>query len=98
MDCSSETLFRASIERQETQPLPAVRLVYVRGDGLLTLRQVREGCRLNVVQLAQVARIRPIVVDWCERGRMVRADETAQILAALARCLTEKPARTTFGL
>lgn len=98
MDYPPETSLRDSIEQQDTLPLPTIKLVYVRSDGLLTLRMVREGCGLNVVQLAQVAGLRPIVVDWCERGRVVRVDETAQILAALARCLTGRPVHTTVRL
>ena len=82
---------REIIEQQDTLPLPVIKLVCVSGGGLLTLRQVRERCGLNQVQLARAASVRPIVVDWCERGRAVRPWEAAQILAALARCLACVP-------
>lgn len=98
MDYSLEERLREAIELQETMPLPVVKVVYVRSDGLLTLRQVREGCGLNLVQLARAAKLRPIVVDWCERGRGVRPAETAQILTALAGYLNGVPRCSTFGL
>ena len=93
-----ERPLRQALEQQDTLPLPAIKVVYVHSCGLLTLRQVREGCGLNQVQLARSAGVRPIVVDWCERGRAVRSDEAAQILAALARCLNRVPASGMFGL
>lgn len=83
-----------TIELQDTQPLSVVRLVS--GTGLLTLRQVRERCGLNQVQLARAAGGRPAVVDWCERGRAVTSAETVQILAALARSFEEMPAHSTY--
>ena len=93
-----ETPLRELVEQQDTLPLPAVKLVYVSSDGLLTLRQVRERCGLNVVQLAKVAGVRPIVVDWCERSRAVRPVEAAQILAALAHALTTMRTRQALEL
>ncbi|HVB25876.1 MAG TPA: helix-turn-helix transcriptional regulator [Ktedonobacteraceae bacterium] len=90
--------FRKAVEQQDTLPLPAVKLVSISGGGLLTLRQVRERCGLNQVQLARAAGVRPIVVDWCERDRAVKPAEAAQILAALARCLAGMPTRTACGL
>jgi hypothetical protein len=89
---------RELVEQQDTLPLPAVKLVYVSGDGLLTLRQVRERCGLNVVQLAKVAGVRPIVVDWCERSRAVTPVEAARILAALAHLLESVPTRQAFAV
>ncbi|HLX40807.1 MAG TPA: helix-turn-helix transcriptional regulator [Ktedonobacteraceae bacterium] len=93
-----ETAPGETVEQQDTLPLPAVKLVYVYGGGLLALRQVRERCGLNQVQLARAAGVRPIVVDWCERGRAVRSAEVAQILAALAQILGSVPTRTAFAL
>jgi DNA-binding XRE family transcriptional regulator len=93
-----EASLRELVEQQDTLPLPAVKLVYVYSGGLLTLRQVRERCGLNQVQLAQAAGVRPIVVDWCERGRAVRPGETAQILAALARVLSTMRTRHALEL
>ena len=88
-----ETTPREMVEQQDTMPLPVIKLVYVRSDGLLTLRQVRERCGLNQVQLAQAAGVRPIVVDWYERGRAVQSEEAARILAALARVLVSSSVR-----
>jgi DNA-binding XRE family transcriptional regulator len=93
-----ETPWRELVEQQDTLPLPAVKLVYVYSGGLLTLRQVRERCGLNVVQLAKAAGVRPIVVDWCERGRAVRPGEAAQILAALAHVLSTMRTRHALEL
>ncbi|HLJ32490.1 MAG TPA: helix-turn-helix transcriptional regulator, partial [Ktedonobacteraceae bacterium] len=93
-----EIPLRDTIEQQDTQPLPAIKLVYLQSSGLLTLRQVRERCGLNQVQLAKAAGVRPIVVDWCERGRAVRPDESARILAALAHCVANVQTRTAFGV
>ena len=93
-----ETPLRDTIEQQDTVPLPAIKLVYVHSSGLLTLRQVRERCGFNQVQVARVAGVRPIVVDWCERGRTVTAAEAARILAALAQMVDDMPARTAFRL
>jgi DNA-binding XRE family transcriptional regulator len=93
-----ETARRETVEQQDTLPLPAVKLVSVSGGGLLTLRQVRERCGFNQVQLARAAGVRPIVVDWCERGRAVRPGEAAQILAALAHLLASVRTRTAFDL
>lgn len=84
---------RNPIEEQDTLPLPAIKLVYVYSGGLLTLRQIREGCGLNQVQLAKAADVRPIVVDWCERGRAVRPAEVVRILTALAHALDNMPTR-----
>lgn len=98
MSYHRETPRRETVEQQDTLPQPAVKLVYVYSGGLLTLRQVRERCDLNQVQLARAAGVRPIVVDWCERGRAVRPEEAAQILAALARCMAHVPTRTAFDL
>lgn len=98
MEYPPEIALSGAIEWQDTLPLPVVKVVYVHSDGLLTLRQVREGCRLNQVQLARAADVRPIVVDWCERGRAVRPSEVAQILAALVQCLDGMPACSAFGL
>jgi DNA-binding XRE family transcriptional regulator len=91
-----ETPPREMVEQQDTLPLPVVKLVYVYSGALLTLRQVRERCGLNQVQLARAAGVRPIVVDWCERGRAVRPGEAAQILAALAHVLRTMPTRHAF--
>ena len=93
-----ETALRELVEQQDTLPLPAVKRVCVSGGGLLTLRQVRERCGLNVVQLAKMAGVRPIVVDWCERGRAVRTGEAAQILAALAHVLRNMRTRNGFDV
>ena len=98
MGHSPEIPLREAIERQDTLSLPVIKVVYVHSSGLLTLRQVREGCGLNQVQLARAAGVRPAVVDWCERGRAVRTDEAAHILAALARCLDGVPVRGAFRL
>ena len=91
-----ETTPRTIVEQQDTMPLPVIKLVYVRSDGLLTLRQVRERCGLNQVQLAQLAGVRPIVVDWYERGRAVSSVEATQILAALAQTLSNKQTRNAW--
>lgn len=91
-----ETSLRETVEQQDTLPLPAVKLVPVYVGGLLTLRQVRERCGLNQVQLARAAGVRPIVVDWCERGRAVRPVEAAKILAALTHLLASLPTRNAF--
>ena len=93
-----ETPLREPVEQQDTLPLPVVKLVYVSSSGQLTLRQVRERCGLNVVQLARTAGVRPIVVDWCERGRAVRPMEAALILAALAQVLRTMPTRHAFEM
>ncbi|HLJ33481.1 MAG TPA: helix-turn-helix transcriptional regulator [Ktedonobacteraceae bacterium] len=95
---SFEMALRNSIEQQDTIPLPAIKLVYVHSGGLLTLRQVRECCGFNQVQLARASGVRPVVVDWCERGRTVTPTEAARILAALAHMLDNMPIRTAFGL
>jgi DNA-binding XRE family transcriptional regulator len=93
-----ETTLRELVEQQDTLPLPVVKLVYVYGGGLLTLRQVRERCGLNQVQLARMAGVRPIIVDWCERGRTVRPGEAAQVLAALAHVLSAMRTRHALEL
>lgn len=94
---SVETPLRDIIEEQDTVPLPVIKLVYVHSGGLLTLRQVRERCGFNQVQVARAAGVRPIAVDWCERGRAVTPAEAARILAALAQMVDDMPARTAFG-
>ena len=91
-----KTTLREMVEQQDTLPLPVVKLVYVSSSGLLTLRQVREHCGLNQVQLARAAGVRPIVVDWFERGRTVRPGEATQILAALAQVLRNVPTHYAF--
>ena len=92
----SELLLKEQVEQQDTQPVPVVRLVSAGGGGLLTLRQVRERCGLNQIQLAKVAGVRPVVVDWCERGRAVRPDEARRILEVLAQCMSDVHTPTTF--
>lgn len=92
-----EMVQREAAEQQDTQPLHALKLVHVYG-GLLTVRQVRERCGLNPVQCAKAAGVRPIVVDWFERGRAVRPAEAAQILAALANAIREMRTRAAFDL
>lgn len=83
---------------QDTQPLPAIKLVYVYDSGLLTVRQVRERCGLNHVQLAKLADVRPIVVDWFERDVNVRREEAARLLNALAGCIRERRQNTLFDM
>ncbi|MGB8344676.1 MAG: helix-turn-helix transcriptional regulator [Ktedonobacteraceae bacterium] len=93
-----ETPPREAVDQQDTQMLPTFKVVYVYGDGLLTLRQVRERCSLNQVQLAKAANVRPIVVDWFERGRAVMPTEAAQVLETLARLVGEIHTHHPFDL
>ena len=88
---SPEIPLREAIEHQDTIPLPVIKVVYVHCSGLLTLRQIRENCGLNSVQLERAAGLRPLVVDWCERGRAVRPSEVVQVLVTLARYLDDMP-------
>lgn len=92
------TALRGSADQQDTQMLPTFKVVHVYGDGLLTLRQVRERWGLNQVQLAKAANVRPIVVDWFERGRAVMPSEAAQVLETLAHLVDEIRTSNLFDL
>jgi len=85
-------------DQQDTQVMPTFKVVYVYGDGLLTLRKVRERCGLNQVQLAKAAGVRPIVVDWFERGRAVMPGEAAQVLNTLSHLIGEMHTYHPFDL
>ena len=87
-----------TLDQHDTQLLPTFKVVYVYGDGLLTLRQVRERYGLNQVQLAKAAGVRPIVVDWFERGRAVMPGEAAQVLNTLAHLIGEMHPNNSFDL
>jgi len=93
-----ETPPREAVDQQDTQMLPTFKVVYVYGDGLLTLRQVRERCSLNQVQLAKAAGVRPIVVDWFERGRAVMPSEAAQALDTLANVIGKRQTNHPFDV
>ncbi|MGB8344728.1 MAG: helix-turn-helix transcriptional regulator [Ktedonobacteraceae bacterium] len=87
-----------TLDQQETQVMPTFKVLYVYGDGLLILRKVRERCGLNQVQLAKAAGVRPIVVDWFERGRAVMPGEAAQVLDTLAHLIGEIHPNNPFDL
>lgn len=69
---------RVMIAAQQTFPLPRI------GRTLPTLRQVREQCQMNHVQLARLAGVRSFIAFCMEGGISVSVADAEAVLATLS--------------